>query len=84
MVVKKPKQLHLDVTEPNLDGMFYIMHPKKKDAVIGEIAKAEFMKHPEKFMTEEIVAVQRTGWRKKKNSKNKSKRKSKKKDCGCK
>ena len=83
MVVKKPKQLHLDVTEPNLDGMFYIMHPKKKDTVIGEVAKSEFMKHPEKFMTEEIVAVQRTGWRKKKTTK-KSKAKRTKKDCGCK
>ena len=83
MVVKKPKQLHLDVTEPNLDGMFYIMHPKKKDTVIGEVAKSEFMKHPEKFMTEEIVAVKRTGWRKKKTTK-KSKTKRAKKDCGCK
>jgi hypothetical protein len=83
MVVKKPKQLHLDVTEPNLDGMFYIMHPSKKDTVIGEVAKSEFMKHPEKFMTEEIVAVKRTGWRKKKTTK-KSKAKRTKKDCGCK
>ena len=84
MIVKKPKQLYLDVTEPNLEGNFYIMDPRKKDKVIGEVAKTEFMKHPEKFMTEEIVAIKRTGWRKKKGGKSKSKRKAKKKDCGCK
>lgn len=85
MVVKKPKQLYLDITEPpNIEGNFYLLDPSKKSKVIGEISKSEYMKHPEKFMTEEIVAIRRTGWRKKKNSKDKSKRKLKKKDCGCK
>ena len=80
MTVKKSKQLYLDVTKPNTNDIYYLINMKNK--VIGEVTEEEYLKHPDKYMTDEITPIRYTGWRKKKTNKPKSKRK--KKDCGCK
>jgi hypothetical protein len=83
---KEPKQLYLDITEPNVEGNYYLMNKYKRKNImgelVGEVPVSEYMKHPENYMTNEITAIRRTGWRKKKKTNSKIKRT--KKDCKCK
>jgi len=83
---KEPKQLYLDITNPNAEDNFYLLNKYKRKnimgEIVGEVPVSEYVKHPENYLTDEITAIRRTGWRKKK--KNKAKTKRAKKDCGCK
>lgn len=83
---KEPKHLYLDVTEPNAEKNYYLLNKYKRKnimgEIVGEVPVSEYVKHPENYLTDEITAIRRTGWRKKKKTKSKTKRA--KKDCGCK
>jgi len=77
MVVKKKiPVIYLDVTKPNSEGNFYLLNQKNK--VVGEVPAKEYLKNPDKFMNDEIMPIQYTGWREKKDNKSKAKR------CKCK
>lgn len=76
MVVKKKSMLYLDITKPNTEGNYYILNHKNK--VIGEVPAKDYLKHPDRFMNDEIVPIKYTGLREKKLTKLKVKR------CKCK
>jgi len=66
MVVKKKPMLYLDITKPNADGVYYLLNQKNK--VVGEVSEKEYLKHPDRFMNEDITPIQYTGYREKKKS----------------
>jgi hypothetical protein len=89
-MIKKAKPLrYLDVTKPNSNNKYYIIPARKRklsDAtrVVEEVDAEYYENHPEKFMSDDLIPIQYTGWRKKKkNKKSKPKRRLARKMCKC-
>jgi len=75
-MVKNSNMLYLDVTTPDMDGNFPLIN--KKNEVVGKVSQVNYMKHPEKYLNDKIMAITSTGYRDKKKGKPKPKR------CKCK